>query len=74
MVFESKLKQEGDILDDVQREISYFRGKHNYDGDRLQNVLVYKGLYTSFETSTRSNIAKWKLNGVYIKITVHWKL
>ena len=51
----------------MEREVSYFRGKHNYDRDGLQNYLVYKGLFSYFETSTGSNINKWKSSGVYDK-------
>ena len=53
--YESRLKQKGDTLNDAQKEISYFRGKRNYDRDGLQNFLLYKGLFSSFQTSINSN-------------------
>ena len=63
--FQSRLKQKEDTVNDVQREMSYFRGKHSYERDGLQNYLVFKGLYSSFERSTGLNITKWKSSGIY---------
>ena len=64
---ESRLKQKENIVDESQKEISCFKGKHNYDRDRSQIFLVYKGWFSSLETLTGSNITKWKSSGIYDK-------
>ena len=37
---ENRLKQKEDLTNDLEREVSYFREKHNYDRDGLQNYLA----------------------------------
>ena len=47
--YEHKLKQREDTRNDLERVASYFRGKNYFDGDGIQNYLVFQGVYKYFE-------------------------
>ena len=59
--FESRLKQKEDIVDEVQREISFNRGFFYY---LQQNYLVYECIVNSFAFSGRK-ITNWKSTGIF---------
>ena len=59
--FESKLKQKEDIVDEVQREISFNRGFFYY---LQQNYLVYECKINSFAFNGKK-IANWKSTGIF---------
>ena len=47
--YEHKLKQWENIINDLERVASYFRGKNYFDEDGTQNYLVFQGVYKYFE-------------------------
>ena len=49
---------------DVERDVSYFRGKKYYNTDGTQKFLVFKAVFSFFERSEAS-ISSWKSTGVY---------
>ena len=62
--YDHKLKQREDIINDLQRYTSYFRGKNYFDGnDGAQNSLVFQLGEKYFEYNFGSNSSKieiWK--------------
>ena len=67
---EHKLKQIEDIINDLERYVSYFRGKNYFDeNDGAQNSLVFQIGVKYFENnfgSNRSKIEISKSNGRFI--------
>ena len=67
--YEHKLKQREDIINDLERYASYFRGKKYFDGrDGAQNSLVFKVGEKYFKNNFGSNSSKikiWKSNGLF---------
>ena len=59
--FESRLKQKEDIVDEVQREISFNRGFFYY---LQQNYLVYECKINSFAFNGKK-IANWRSTGIF---------
>ena len=58
--FKSPLSQEKLTIDDLEKEISYFRGKKYY----LNSWLLFKPSFNSFTTGSNSSyIEKWKSIG-----------
>ena len=51
---ESRLKQKEDILNYLERDASYFRGKNYFDADGAQNYLVFKAISSFFKRSVRN--------------------
>ena len=47
--YEHKLKQREDIIHDLERDASYFRGKNNFGDDGMQNYLVFQRMYKYFK-------------------------
>ena len=68
--YEHKLKQREDIINDIERVASYFRGKNYFDEDGAQNYLVFQGVYKYFEdvdtskTIIRFYANSWKSKGL----------
>ena len=64
--YEHKLKQTEDIINDLERYASYFRGKNYFDGsDVVQNSLVFQVGEKYFKNNFGSNSSKikiWKSN------------
>ena len=52
--YEHKLKQREDIINDIERVASYFRGKNYFDEDGTQNYLAFQGVYKYFEDNDAS--------------------
>ena len=60
--YEHKLKQREDIINDLERYASYFRGKNYFDGsDGAQNSLVFQVGEKCFKSNFGSNSSKFKL-------------
>ena len=59
--FESRLKQKEDIVDEVQKEISFNRGFFYY---LQQNYLVYECKINSFAFNNKK-IANWRSTGIF---------
>ena len=66
--YEYKLKQREDIMNDLERYASYFRGKNYFDGnDGAQNSLVFHVGEKYFKNNFGSNSSKieiWKSKGL----------
>ena len=68
--YERKLKQREDIINDIERVASYFRGKNYFDEDGTQNYLVFQGVYKYFENVDASKTIikfyanSWKSKGL----------
>ena len=68
--YEHKLKQREDIINDIERVASYFRGKNYFDADGTQNYLVFQVVYKYFEDADASKTIikfyanSWKLKGL----------
>ena len=66
--YEHKLKQRQDIINDLERYASYFRGKNYFDGsDGAQNSLVFQIGQKYFKNNFGSNSSKikiWKSKGL----------
>ena len=69
--YEHKLKQREDIINDLERYASYFRGKNYFDGnDGAQNSLVFQVGQKYFRNNFGSNSSKieiWKSKGLSIQ-------
>ena len=68
LLYEHKLKQREDIINDLERYASYFRGKNYFDGnDGAQNSLVFQVGEKYFKNNFDSNSSKieiWKSKGL----------
>ena len=66
--YQHKLKQRKDIINDLERYASYFRGKDYFDGkDGAQNSLVFQVGEKYFRNNFGSNSSKieiWKSKGL----------
>ena len=60
--FESRLKQKEDVVDEVQREISFNRGFFHY---LQQSYLVYECKVNSFAFNGKK-ITNWRSRGILI--------
>ena len=61
LAFESRLKQKEDIVDEVQKEISFNRGFFYY---LQQNYLVYECKVNSFAFNGKK-ITNWRSTGIF---------
>ena len=59
--YEHKLKQREDIIQDLERSASYFRGKKFVDNDGMQNYFVFQSIYKYFKRVIDSTV-----NTVYV--------
>ena len=67
-LYEHKLKQREDKINDLERVASYFRGKYYIDSDDgTQNYLVFQPMYKFFNTfvkGTATYVSSWKSKGL----------
>ena len=67
--YEHKLKQREDTINDLERDDSYFRGKHYFGDDGMQNYFVFHPIYNSFNrvgdsTNNTAYVHYWQSKGL----------
>ena len=61
--YKKRLNQAKDIIGDLERYVSYFRGKKYFDGnDGAQNTLVFQTMQKHCNLSNEDQIDKWMSN------------
>ena len=70
--YEHKLKQREDMVNDLERYASYFRGKNYFDeSDGAQNLLVFQVGEKYFENNFGSNSSKIKYGNQKVYLANH---
>ena len=65
LTYKDRLNQVKDRIDDLERYVSYFRGKNYFEGnDGAQNTLIFQTMQKYFKLSNKNQINEWKSKGL----------
>ena len=65
LTYNNRINQVKDRIDDLERYVSYFRGKNYFDGnDGSQNTLLFQTMQKHFSLSNEDQIGKLKSKGL----------
>ena len=65
LIYNNRLNQATDRIDDLERYASYFGGKNYFDGnDGAQNTLVFQTMKKYLKLSNKDQFEEWKSKGL----------